>query len=286
MNQKKKLIDVLTNNTGLFLALNEQFGGTLSEPKYYYDMFEWSKDLLTQLKEASNYNITDLSMLDIEYFFNESGQKLISPLLNHKLVNGKMPTTSSWTYFWQLAIARFKLKWDKDWESLSAEYNPIENYSMVEEEELPKKTTETKHFEDYNITTSENTDKDIHQEENADIDTTQDVYGFNSPSSVPIGSTNESKDKTKNYVDTNESGLAENNYITEAHSKDGDDNKEITTEEWNKKRTLTRKGNIGVTTSQQMIDSTIKLYQFNFIRDVVYRDLDDLLTLGIYESEL
>lgn len=287
MRELKKLNSVLTENTGLFLALNESLGGTLGDPTYYYDAFDWSKDTLNYLREATNYNVADLSILDEDYFTNESGEKIIAPLLKKRLDNdGKIPTNSAWTFVWQIAMIRYKLKWDKDWEALKSQYNPIENYSMVEEEEQPKKTTTTQHYEDYEVTTSQNTDRDTHREENADVDTTTDVYGFNSNASVPMGSSNESKDKANNYVDINESGLAEDNYITEAHSKDGDDNKEVTTEEWDKKRTLTRKGNIGVTTSQQMIESTLKLYVFEFIKNVVYRDLDELLTLEIYESEL
>lgn len=45
--------------------------------------------------------------------------------------------------------------------------------------------------------------------------------------------------------------------------------------------TLTRKGNIGVTTSQQMAQSEIDLWQWNFFEQV-FRDIDTLLTLPIY----
>ena len=45
---------------------------------------------------------------------------------------------------------------------------------------------------------------------------------------------------------------------------------------------LTRTGNIGVTTSQQMIESEIKLWDWNFI-DNVFKDIAEILTLPIYE---
>lgn len=283
----KKLNSVLTDNTGLFLSLNESLGGTLGDPTYYYDAFDWTKDTINYLREATNYGVDDLSILDDDYFTNESGEKIISPLLKKKLDNnGKIPTTNAWTFVWQIAMIKYKLKWDKDWEALKKQYNPIENYSMTEEEELPKKTTETKHYESYDVTRSEATNKSYHTEENADVKDESSVYGFNSNSAVPVGESNQTKNKLNNYSDSTETGDAEDNVITESHSKDGDDNKETTTEEWNKKRTLTRKGNIGVTTSQQMIESTLKLYMFNFIHDVVYRDLDEILTLEIYESEI
>lgn len=46
-------------------------------------------------------------------------------------------------------------------------------------------------------------------------------------------------------------------------------------------RELTRKGNIGVTTTQQMIESELELREYNFI-EVIYSDIDSILTLKIY----
>ena len=46
--------------------------------------------------------------------------------------------------------------------------------------------------------------------------------------------------------------------------------------------TLTREGNIGVTTSQQMIQSERELWLWNFIYNVVFPDVDKILTINIY----
>ena len=46
-------------------------------------------------------------------------------------------------------------------------------------------------------------------------------------------------------------------------------------------RELTRKGNIGVTTTQQMINSELELREYNFI-ETIYSDIDSILTLKIY----
>lgn len=45
---------------------------------------------------------------------------------------------------------------------------------------------------------------------------------------------------------------------------------------------LTRSGNIGVTTSQQMLQSERDLWVWNFLRDVVFPDVDYLLTIPVY----
>ena len=46
--------------------------------------------------------------------------------------------------------------------------------------------------------------------------------------------------------------------------------------------TLTRKGNIGVTTSQQLLQSERDLWKWVFFDDVVYPDIDRVLTIQTY----
>lgn len=45
---------------------------------------------------------------------------------------------------------------------------------------------------------------------------------------------------------------------------------------------LTRSGNVGVTTSAQMIEENIKLWIWKFF-DSVFKDIDRILTIGVYE---
>lgn len=49
----------------------------------------------------------------------------------------------------------------------------------------------------------------------------------------------------------------------------------------NNKRQLTRKGNIGVTTTQQMLEAEIKLRQYNILEQM-FEDVDSVLTLSVY----
>lgn len=46
--------------------------------------------------------------------------------------------------------------------------------------------------------------------------------------------------------------------------------------------TLTRFGNIGVTTTQQMLQSDIDLWQWNFFKNVVIPNIDGVLTISLY----
>lgn len=62
--------------------------------------------------------------------------------------------------------------------------------------------------------------------------------------------------------------------LTHGETVTGTDEREIT-------RELTRSGNIGVTTSQQMIQSEIELWQWNFFM-TVFNDIDTVLTIQVY----
>ena len=90
------------------------------------------------------------------------------------------------------------------------------------------------------------------------------MWGFNSTDSVnsdkQIGDTRRNIDGSVNATHKN----------TDTETKD------ITSD-----RTLKRSGNIGVTTSQQMIESERKLWLWNFFESV-FSDIDKILVLKIY----
>ena len=87
------------------------------------------------------------------------------------------------------------------------------------------------------------------------------TYGFNSSEGVPQADTStEATQTVEGDLDVNKT----NNIETETGT-----------------RTLTRSGNIGVTTSQQMIESEISLRQWNFYKSC-FDDIDDVMTARYY----
>lgn len=101
-------------------------------------------------------------------------------------------------------------------------------------------------IENYSMTETEKTNSKVKVTSSG----TAGTYGFNSDSSVPTG---ESSTET-----TSEGNADDNN------------------------RELTRSGNIGVTTSQQMLQSELDLRKWNFA-DMLYQDVDSICTLSIYD---
>ena len=100
-------------------------------------------------------------------------------------------------------------------------------------------------LENYSMIEVEKTDTKVTSTDN----TKGGSYGFNSDVSVPVN-------------DSNSTSVVEGN---------GEDNK----------RELTRSGNIGATTSQQMLESELQLRKYNFYEEL-FKDVNSVVTLSIY----
>lgn len=155
---------------------------------------------------------TDGKVLDLEYFGNRSGSKIVAPLLEKMLTEAGLSDEAKQNIV-DLIWIRFGRNWAKLWETLTVEYNPIENYRMTEKGKIDH-----------------------------DGDQSNGVYGFNSTASVPSGTGHDE------YIDNTE---------------------------------LTRSGNIGVTTSQQMIQSERDLWVWKFFEQV-FQDVDTVLSIDVY----
>lgn len=255
--------------------------------------------------------------LDLEYHGNRSGQKYISPLVDKMLINGELSDTNKG----KLASVIFTMygkNWEKLWNTLSFDYDPIENYRMVETETTQGTSSNT------SVKTGSYTDahsgSDTHDTDgtvkytgddtvkHTGTDTTQNtgtitntgtvetsVYGFNSSNKVPAGASEPNTTTTNNLTDTNTKNL------TDTDTKNLTDTTDMSlTDTYNStmthtdnnltdtitgsdtgNRQLTRSGNIGVTTSQQMIESERILWDWIFF-DRVFKDIDSVLTLSCY----
>lgn len=216
--------------------------------------------------EDLTWAVNDGMALDVLYIYNHSGNKETSPLIDTFL---EAELTEELTHDQVVALARiiyakYGVTWGKLYNVLSAQYDPIENYSMVEEETPDITMTETP-----NVTRDKTTTSKSDYTVTSDSDANTDVYGFNSSVSVP-----QAESGGSSTVRTQ--GDPDNNVVTESDTETG-----TRTHTETGKRTLTRSGNIGVTTSQQMLESEIALWKWNFY-DTIFKDVDMVLTVPKY----
>lgn len=73
----------------------------------------------------------DSIYLDIEYYGNISGNKVVSPLIEKMLTSDGL-TDKLRHNIAGLIFYKFNLKWSGKWKTMFLEYNPIENYNRVE----------------------------------------------------------------------------------------------------------------------------------------------------------
>lgn len=271
------------------------------------DVFpDWSSisSLFTRLNRLSVPWAADVpsQSLDIEYFLNRSGEKYCSPLVS-KLCNGETLTTANIDIICNVLVSLYGVNWTKQYATLSAEYNPIENYNMTEN--MTNDITEIEHGhvvtrvldttdERTPNVTEERTDDLTHgktgtETTTPDLTTTTDngITGFNSATDVHTGETQTTNTGTNeieyNTADTDSGTVTTTTTGTDTTTQSGsitDTNTGTDTHTHNYE--LTRSGNIGVTTSQQMIQSEHDLWRWNFFNDVVFPDIDRVLTLMIY----
>lgn len=294
------------------------------------DLFTLTNSIFTDLQSLDvpwkENNIE--TELDIAYMGNQSGQKYISPLLEQFVEDGEISSANRATIA-SVLMALYGENWTKLYATLSFEYNPIENYSMVEthtgtdtntqtprnwektiertpdttvtETQTPTQWNETESYTNYHETTTEtptNWKKTV-------TSLTADNAGQNQSSVVPfngdtpiLASQVDTNAKSKSEEaqtgtfehDTTKSGSVSRGQSGTYETETVESGTDTTTEtqegtyesETEYDTMLTRSGNIGVTTSQQMIESERQLWLWNFFYKVVFPDVDKVLTLAIY----
>lgn len=196
------------------------------------------------------------NQLDIIYHGSRSGNKIIGSLIENYLDNNTVSDDNK-IIIAQAIYTIYIKNWNALYKTLSLEYNPIENYSM----------TETENVQDTHKGTLESNGNNTNTYTEVTLvnDTSNNqLWGFNSTDSV--NSDKQTGDTTRDVESTMDS----------THKNTDRETKDITSD-----RTLKRSGNIGVTTSQQMIESERQLWLWNFFESV-FSDIDKILVLKIY----
>lgn len=205
----------------------------------------------------------DSYTLDIDYFMNHSGGKFCSPLVKSLLAkggsyvteDGKLTNTAV-SVLAGVIVGKFKKNWERLWDTFDVEYNPIHNYNMTDTRELAKGESETKVGHGSSVDTTEH---------GRGVETKENVAGLNN--------TND-KGKLADVSTMQESGETTNTGTS--------DRKDDAVRASNEVETTTRSGNIGVTTTQQMITAERDVWMWNYFNQI-YKDIDSVIALPFYD---
>lgn len=247
--------------------LNEVFDDVSS-----FGIFTYLETVSDELEKPLPWkDAIESEMLNLEYHGNHSGKKICAPVIDLLLDDGETLTVADKKKLAKIILGKYLDNWQKIFDAyFTIEYNPLENYNKLEEHTGDDTTTETP--TDWKTTTTD-TPTDWETVTTGELNdngnqTSSSVYGFNSSSPVPVTS-GETKEKSK--ITSEQKGT----FKKETEQTGTNEHKT----KYNTK--LTVKGNIGVTTSQQMLESELELRKYKYFNQV-YNDVDDVLTILIY----
>ena len=244
-------------------------------------------DIYSREKLASQYFINNI---DSDYVIVDTDDLVLVGSNDYAVVD----TTYDDLYdkLSDIIINRFKNKWDRIYEVLvEKEYEALDNYNM-EEIRTPNLTFQkTLNVEDKRTL-------DLKDERTLDL-TDEKTLDLTDEKTLDLNDTTNTKTKidTTSVVDTNRFGFNDNSASGSPYEKATThntasplDNQVDTTLDRTGTDTdthtgtekLTRKGNIGVTTSQQMLESEIRLRALYNMVTIIYNDIDKVLTSPIY----
>ena len=291
--------------------------------------------------------------LDTLYLYNQSGMKTPSPLVYRFISQNDEPvlTEANVTYLATLIYSLNIDSWSTLWGAEQTPYNPLENYSMLEEmtDDITEHERGTAETEQRNLSqsgtdgetmtygkTTTRTDQLARTETGTDnlahgntrtksgTDSTSNlttpnltdtvasgISGFDSVTPVDTdhsesrhtgtsseaGTVTYDTEEVESGTDNHTISSSVSNTGTQAHATTGTDGVSkihsssdtgtVTrthsgTDTDTRNYTLTRTGNIGVTTSQQMLESERNIRSWRYIYDRVFPDVDRVLTLSVY----
>lgn len=258
-------------------------------------------------------------------YFNRSRQKLVTSMVKE--------SNSTMSAYAEIILQLYGDKWTHIWDLYQLDYNPIENYNMIESgSDINTKTgsldrsgaiTRTGSLDrsgaitrtgnevvndDLSYSGKESNTRtgnivDTGDKNDNQNDQDNKIYGYNSSTGV-YSDTSEQKTSHKNTQTFNQ-------VKDERSFTDRQDNRDVTTtynsvadtdsrkETYNNiadtdtrkdtynnikdtgSHSLTRSGNIGVTTTQQMAESELE-YRKHLFFEMVFSDIDHILTLPVY----
>lgn len=176
--------------------------------------------------------------LNMSYYYGHSGSKEITPLYDNLLEN--YSKENALAYMANIVYVTYGKNWNRIYEALEAEYNPIHNYDMTESEE--NSNTSTDSVSSKNSTTTSGTSNENGENSNTNISNMSASASGTSTSSgsesEDINSSNKDNTNTKDSLVSNNNIYGFNSNI----SKPSDNqNKESTnTKESNSTEDLTR----------------------------------------------
>lgn len=236
--------------------------------------------------------------LDIAYLDGHSGERYCSNFINHRLNDSDVLSSDNRTLIANILWAMFGIQWTRLWATMKpVDYDPLTNYQMQETMEGTENSTRTPDLTKGDTGTVQTTGQEkrtpnltrngtgtVNDNGSATNTNQNDIWGFNSSTSVPSDmsdgtSTNEStttRDLTETETGTDTTDRTNTDTYNRSYTETGTDTTAGTSS-----RKLTRIGNIGTNTFQNLLQQERNIWIYDFFEQV-FKDVDSVLTIPIY----
>ena len=236
--------------------------------------------------------------LDILYLDGHSGERYCSNFINHRLNDSDVLSSDNRTLIANILWAMFGIQWTRLWATMKpVDYDSLTNYKMEETIEGTESSTRTPDLTKGDTGTVQTTGQDKRtpnltkantetvKNEGSGTNTNQNgIWGFNSSASVPSDMSN----GTATNENTTTGNLSETETGTDTTDRTNTDtyNRSYTetgtdTTAGTSSRKLTRTGNIGTNTFQNLLQQERNIWLYDFFEQV-FKDVDSVLTIPIY----
>ena len=236
--------------------------------------------------------------LDILYLDGHSGERYCSNFINHRLNDSDVLSSDNRTLIANILWAMFGIQWTRLWATMKpVDYDPLTNYKMEETVEGTESSTRTPDLTKGDTGTVQTTGQDkrtpnltktntgtVKNDGSATNTNQNGIWGFNSSTSVP----SDTSDGTATNENTTTGNLSETETGTDTTDRTNTDtyNRSYTetctdTTAGTSSRKLTRTGNIGTNTFQNLLQQERNIWMYDFFEQV-FKDVDSVLTIPIY----
>lgn len=236
--------------------------------------------------------------LDILYLDGHSGERYCSNFINHRLNDSDVLSSDNRTLIANILWAMFGIQWTRLWATMKpVDYEPLTNYKMEETVEGTESSTRTPDLTKGDTGTVQTTGQDkrtpnltrkgtgtVNDNGSATNTNQNGIWGFNSSASVPSDmsdgtATNENtttRDLTETETGTDTTDRTNTDTYNRSYTETGTDTTAGTSS-----RKLTRTGNIGTNTFQNLLQQERNIWIYDFFEQV-FKDVDSVLTIPIY----
>ena len=230
----------------------------------------------TTMPWASAENV-DNSVLDIAYFGNHSGGKFCAPLVK-LLINdeGIVPAAARVTIA-KILISKYLTNWNNLWETNVAVYSPIHNYDMYEERDLAT-TDDNVETTDGELSRTGTEGLTHGMVESTQHGRTEDNVNYK----YGLNTTEYQQNRSDENVSTEGGTTTTTDSGTDTTTRNLVDSTVKEDNEGTEHEETHRYGNIGVTTTQKLLQEERNLWLWNFF-DEVFNDLDKELALAFHD---